>query len=115
METPGRRFLDALNIVLAVRIGLTKKEQPSRYTVQAIAHILKTEEVLTVKAREFISVGDPVPELNEQEHAAFLMNLQKAILLSLEQRKLLTHSQREHCLVELEKQYSQGQKSGHRT
>ena len=54
--------------------------------------------------REFVYVGDPVQELNEQEHAAFLMNIQKSILLSLEKRKLLTHSQRERCLVELEKQ-----------
>ena len=51
--------------------------------------------------REFVYVGDPVPELNEQEHAAFLMNIHKSILLSLEKRKLLTHSQRERCLVEL--------------
>ena len=61
--------------------------------------------------REFVYVGDPVPELNEQEHAAFLMNIHKSILLSLEKRKLLTHSQRERCLVELEKQYSREQKS----
>lgn len=61
--------------------------------------------------REFVYIGDPVPELNEQEHAAFLMNIQKSILLSLEKRKLLTHSQRERCLVELEKQYSREQKA----
>ena len=59
--------------------------------------------------REFVYVGDPVPELNEQEHAAFLMNIQKSILLSLEKRKLLTRSHLERCLVELEKQYSQKQ------
>ena len=59
--------------------------------------------------REFVYVGDPVTELNEEEHAAFLMNVQKAILLSLEQRKLLTHSQYERCLAELEKQYSPNQ------
>ena len=64
--------------------------------------------------REFVYVGDPVPELNEQEHAAFLMNIQKSILLSLEKRKLLTHSQLERCLVELEKQYSREQKSRRR-
>ena len=64
--------------------------------------------------REFVYVGDPVPELNEQEHAAFLMNIHKSILLSLEKRKLLTHSQRERCLVELEKQYSREQKSRRR-
>ena len=57
--------------------------------------------------REFISVGDPVPELNEQEQPAFFSNIQKSILLSLEQRKLLTQAQRERCLVGLEEQYSQ--------
>lgn len=59
-------------------------------------------------------VGDPVPEFNEQEHAAFLMNIQQSILLSLEQRKLLTPSQRERCMVELEKRYIQSQKNGRR-
>lgn len=54
--------------------------------------------------REFVYVGDPIPELNEQEHAAFLMNIQKSILLSLEKRKLLTSSQCERCLNEIEKQ-----------
>ena len=63
-----------------------------------------------MKHREFIYVGEPVPELNEQEHAAFLMNFQKSILLSLEKRNLLTASQRERCLPELEKQYRINQK-----
>ena len=58
-----------------------------------------------MKHRKFIYVGEPVPELNEQEHAAFLMNIQRSILLSLEKRKLLTASQRERCLLELKKQY----------
>lgn len=58
-----------------------------------------------LKHREFKYVGEPVPELNEQEHAAFLMNFQRSILLSLEKRNLLTASQRERCLLELEKQY----------
>ena len=61
--------------------------------------------------REYVYVGEPIPNLNGQEHAAFLMNIQKSILLSLEQRKLLTHSQQESCLAELEKQYSRGQKT----
>lgn len=60
--------------------------------------------------REFVYVGAPAPELNEEEHTDFLVNLQKSILLSLEQRKLLTHSQCERCLSELEKQYSSNQK-----
>lgn len=62
-----------------------------------------------MKHREFIYVGDPIPELNEQEHAAFLMNIQRAILLSLEKRNLLTASQQKHCLLALEKQHSSNQ------
>lgn len=57
------------------------------------------------KHREFVYIGDSVPELNEQEHAAFLMNIQKAILFSLEQRKLLTAYQRECCIIELEQRH----------
>ncbi len=63
-----------------------------------------------MKHREFSYVGDSVPELNEQEHAAFLMNIQRSILLSLEKRNLLTASQRERCLLELERQYRINQK-----
>lgn len=67
-----------------------------------------------MKHREFIYVGDPVPEINEQEHAAFLLNVQKAILFSLEKRSLLTGSQRERCLTALENGYSQCQRNGRR-
>ena len=63
-----------------------------------------------MKHREFRYVGEPVPELNEREHAAFLMNVQRSILISLENRNLLTASQRERCLLELEKQYRLNQK-----
>ncbi len=63
-----------------------------------------------MKHREFRYVGEPVPELNEREHAAFLMNVQRSILISLEKRNLLTASQRERCLLELEKQYRLNQK-----
>ncbi len=56
-----------------------------------------------MKHREFVYVGEPVPELNEREYAAFLMNIQRSILFSLEKRNLLTTSQRERCLLELEK------------
>lgn len=65
-----------------------------------------------MKYREFIYVGDPIPELNEREHAAFLMNIQKSILLSLEKRNLLTPAQCERCLSELEKQQVQNKKRG---
>lgn len=63
-----------------------------------------------MKHREYVYVGEPVPELNEKEHAAFLMNFQRSILLSLEKRNLLTASQRECCLLEIEKQHSLNQK-----
>ncbi len=52
-----------------------------------------------MRHREFIYVGEPVSELNEREHAAFLMSFQRSILLSLEKWNLLTVSQRERCLV----------------
>ena len=58
-----------------------------------------------MKHREFIYAGEPVPELDEREYAAFLMNFQRAILISLEKRNLLTTSQQERCVLELEKQY----------
>ena len=58
-----------------------------------------------MKHREFRYVGDPVPELNEREHAEFFMNIQRSILLSLEKRNLLTASQRQRCLLELNKNY----------
>lgn len=60
--------------------------------------------------REFIYVGEPVPELNEWDHGAFFLNFQKSILLSLEQRKLLLPHQRERCFAELERQYHQKRK-----
>ncbi len=64
-----------------------------------------------MKHREFVYVGDPVPELNEQEHAAFYLHFQKSILVSLEKRGLLTHSQYNRCVEKLEKQYSQKNRS----
>lgn len=63
-----------------------------------------------MKHREFVYVGQPIPELNEQEHEAFLINIQTAILLSLEKRNLLTASQRKCCLLELEKRCRLSQK-----
>lgn len=60
-----------------------------------------------LKPREYVYAGEPIPELNEQQHTAFLMNFQKAILRSLERRNLLSHSQTERCLLELEKQRTQ--------
>ena len=59
-----------------------------------------------MKCREFVYVGEPVPEITEQEHAEFLLLFQKSILASLKKRELLNLSQYERCVEELEKQYS---------
>lgn len=61
--------------------------------------------------REFVCVNDPAPEINAQQHPAFLMHLQQAVVLSLEHRDLLTASQRERCIAELEKQFRPMQKN----
>ncbi|MCI8483577.1 MAG: hypothetical protein HFH41_04470 [Lachnospiraceae bacterium] len=59
-----------------------------------------------MKQKEFVYVGELVPELKEKDYPAFFMNMQKAILISLEKRNLLTPSQKNECLLILEKQYS---------
>ena len=59
-----------------------------------------------MKCREFIYVGEPVPKITEQEYAAFYLRFHKSILASLKKRGLLTHSQYERCIEEIEKQYS---------
>lgn len=64
----------------------------------------------TAKHRELIYVGDPIPQLSEREYAAFLVNMQKAVLHSLEKRELLTSSQRERCFEKLETQMSERQR-----
>ena len=64
-----------------------------------------------MKCREFIYVGEPAPQITEQEHAAFYLHFQKSILASLEKRGLLTHSQYSRCIEEIEKQYSQTNRS----
>ncbi len=63
---------------------------------------------------EYVYTGDPIPQINEQANMAFLVNFQKSILFSLEKRNLLTRSQREKCVAELEKQYSEYQKNQRR-
>ncbi len=57
--------------------------------------------------REFVYTGAPVPDLEGPEYAAFLLNIQKGVIFSLERRKLLTPSQRERCIEELEKHFAQ--------
>ena len=45
----SQQILTADNALL-ISLGLDKKDYPSRYTVQAIAHILRTREVLAAEA-----------------------------------------------------------------
>jgi hypothetical protein len=52
--------------------------------------------------------------LNEAEHAAFLLDVQKAVLLSLKGKSLLTTSQYERCVSRLEEEYSVKQKKQRR-
>lgn len=55
-----------------------------------------------MKHKDWIYVGEPIPELDPQEHAEFLALLQIGILASLEKRQLLTHSQHDLCLAALQ-------------
>ncbi len=64
-----------------------------------------------MKHREFSCTGEAVSELDEKECAAFILNFQKAVLLSLEKRKLLTASQRERCVAALDKQETYGKEN----
>jgi len=56
-----------------------------------------------LKHREFVYVGEPIPEIDDIENADFIL-YQKAVLLSLVKRNLLTLSQCERCLEILENQ-----------
>ena len=64
-----------------------------------------------MKCREFVYIGEPAPQITEQEHAAFYLHFQKSILASLEKRKLLTRSQYNRCIEEMENQYSSKKRS----
>lgn len=57
---------------------------------------------MTLKHREFEYVGQPIPMIDEVENADFILNYQKSILLALVKRNLLTLSQCERCLEELQ-------------
>ena len=99
---------------LAVSIGLWDKCWKHKdfvficYPVQVSSHILAPRGG-NLTHREFIYIGKPLPKLDEKEHAAFFLNLQKGILLSLKQRNLLTPAQYQECLAELGKRESKNQ------
>lgn len=105
-EYAARLFL-VLDAVDRLPIWIFQKSiSPSLYGTNIGSYIGNEGGACYMKHREFVYVGEPIPELNEREHAAFLINIQRSILLSLEKRNLLTASQRERCLLEIEKQHS---------
>ena len=57
------------------------------------------------KEREFVYVGEPIPKIDPVKNADFLLQIQKSMLLSLVQRKLLSTSQMERVMDELENQH----------
>ncbi len=77
--------------------------------VQSLTHIFYMREVFCMEHREFVYSGGPVPELDGQEYTEFLLNIQRAVILSLEKRDLLSALQREHCLLKLGKEHFNGQ------
>ena len=64
-----------------------------------------------MKCREYIYVGESVPQVTEQEYTAFYMQFKKSILTSLKKRELLTYSQYDRCIEEIEKQYRKNNRS----
>lgn len=66
-----------------------------------------------MKPKEYVYVGEPVPDLMEPQYSEFLLHLQKSILYSLKKRNLLTHTQMKRCMVEIEQQYTK-ERSKHR-
>lgn len=58
-----------------------------------------------MKPRDFVYVGEPIPKIKQPEHTDFIIHLQKSMLLSLVKRKLLTNSQMDCIMIEIEKKY----------
>ena len=55
------------------------------------------------KKKEYVFTGDPVPKIDSRRHPEFILAYQRAILLSLLKRELLTASQYRQCLERLER------------
>ena len=56
-----------------------------------------------MKPKEYVYVGEPIPDLMEPKYSEFLLHLEKSVLYSLEKRKFLNHAQLERCMTEIEK------------
>lgn len=59
-----------------------------------------------MKPKAYVYAGEPVPDLDGPEYREFLLHLKKSILYSLEKGDLLTHSQTERCIKEIEKNHT---------
>jgi hypothetical protein len=59
-------------------------------------------------------MGEPIPKLNEKDHVLFLLHLQKAALLSLKERNLLTNAQYTQCVSRLEQEHNEKSKKQRR-
>ena len=55
-----------------------------------------------MKPKAYAYAGEPIPDLNWQEYAGFLIHLEKSVLYSLEKRALISPSQRDRCLAGIE-------------
>ncbi len=64
-----------------------------------------------MKYREFIYAGESFPQITEQEYAGFYLQFQKSILASLRKRELLTYSQYDRCIEEIERKFSESNHS----
>ena len=56
--------------------------------------------------KEYVYVGESIPELNAQEHRDFLILLEMAVLYSLENRNLISRNQRDRCLIGIDNLYA---------
>ena|GEM_PF-3668305 len=55
------------------------------------------------KKNEYTYVGSPVSKITKEDNADFILNYQRSVLLALVERKLLTPTQCEQCIEELER------------
>ena len=56
-------------------------------------------------SRNFDYIGEPIPKIKVPDNSDFIIHIQKSMLLSLVKRELLTISQMERIMTEIEKQY----------
>ncbi len=56
-----------------------------------------------MKHRDFIYTGDSVPKIDRETQADFITHYQRAILLTLVKRNVLSRPQCERCVEELER------------